>query len=83
MTKLYCTNSLHEDNLQQKTTTHDLKIIKVKYLSNHLLDPTQILNLYCKKVLNEDDLKWKTHFNLKRPQNIKNGISQQPLIGSY
>ena len=23
----------------------DLKILKVEYLSNHLLDPTQILNL--------------------------------------
>jgi hypothetical protein len=31
----------------------DLKILKVEYLSNHLLDHTQIFNLY------EDNLQWK------------------------
>ena len=31
----------------------------------------------------EDDLQWKTTSNGRRPQNIKSGISQQPLIGSY
>ena len=44
MTKLYCTNSLNEDDLQWKTKD-DLKILKVEYLSNHLLDHTKIFNL--------------------------------------
>jgi hypothetical protein len=40
----------------------DLKILKVEYLSNHSLDPPQILNLSSgiqtkiKKAWNEDDL---------------------------
>ena len=42
-----------EYKLQWKTTSHgrqphmedNLAILKVEYLSNHLLDPTQILNL--------------------------------------
>jgi hypothetical protein len=44
----------------------DLKILKVEYLSNHLLDPTQILNSSSgdqkkvKNAWNEDDLEWKT-----------------------
>ena len=33
--------------------------------------------LWCTNPLNEDDLQWKT------TSNIKNGISQHPLIGSY
>ena len=43
----------------------ELKILKVEHLSNHLLDPTQILNLCLDdqtilyKSLNEDDLQWK------------------------
>ena len=43
----------------------DLKILKVKYLSNHLLDHTQILNSCLgnkpkfTNALNEDDNKWK------------------------
>ena len=53
ITKLYCTNPLNEDDLQWTTTSSgrpplmedDLEILKVKYLRNHLLDPTQILNL--------------------------------------
>ena len=36
MTKPYFVNPLNEE---------DLKILKVEYLSNHLLDYTQILNL--------------------------------------
>ena len=61
----------------------NLKILKVEYLSNYLLDLPQLLNLilgdqtkieYC---LNEYDLQWKRHTN------INSGISQQPLIGSY
>jgi hypothetical protein len=44
----------------------DLKILKVEYLSNHLSDPLQILNLSSgdqtkvKKAWNEDDCEWKT-----------------------
>ena len=44
----------------------DLKILKVEYLSNHLLDHTQILNLSWDNQTiylnpqNEDDLQWKT-----------------------
>ena len=51
----------------------DLKIFKVEYLSNHLFDPTQLLNLSLgdldlypvltkstlKIAWNEDDLQWK------------------------
>jgi hypothetical protein len=58
----------------------DLKILKAEYLSNHLLDPTQILNLYLdyqKKVL--QILEMKTTSNGRQPQNIKRAISQQPL----
>jgi hypothetical protein len=40
----------------------DLKILKVVYLRNHLLDTTQILNLSFDDTspLNEDDFQWKT-----------------------
>ena len=51
----------------------DLKILKVEYLSNLLLDLTHILGI----------LKMKTTSNGRRPQNIKRGISQQPCIWSY
>ena len=34
MTKLYCTYSLKEDNLQWKTTS----LLKVEYFSNHCMD---------------------------------------------
>ena len=37
----------------------------------------------CTKVSNEDDLQRKTTTNGRRPQNMKSGISQQPLVGSY
>ena len=46
------------------------KILKMEYLSNHLLDHIKILNL------NLDDLQWKT------TSDIKSEISQPPLIGS-
>ena len=42
-------NSLNEDNFQMED---DLKILKVEYLSNHLLDHFQIINL------NLDDLNY-------------------------
>ena len=44
----------------------DLKILKLKYLSNPLLDPTQILNLCLDdqtilyKSFNKEDIQWKT-----------------------
>ena len=34
----------------------DLKILKVEYLSNHLLDHTQVLNLY----LNDQTISYKS-----------------------
>ena len=37
----------------------------------------------CTKVSNEDDLQRKTTTNGRRPQNMKSGISQQPLVGPY
>ena len=64
-----------EDDLQWKMTSNgrqplmedDLKILKVEYLSNSLLDHTQISNFslyhidqpYFVNPLNEDDLQWK------------------------
>ena len=50
MTNLNFTTPFIEDDLQWKTTSNgrrppmenDLKILKVDYLSNHFLDPTQI-----------------------------------------
>jgi hypothetical protein len=62
--------------------------LKFEYLSNHWSDLPQILNLslgdqaQIKNASNEDDLQWKTTLNGRWPQNIKSGISQQPLIGS-
>ena len=50
----------------------DLQIQKVEYLSNHISDHTSILNL------GSDD-----QSNRRQHQNIKSGISQQPLFGSY
>jgi hypothetical protein len=31
----------------------------------------------------EDNLQWKMTYNGRRPQNIKRGISQHPLYGSW
>jgi hypothetical protein len=51
---------------RQPLMEDDLKILKVEYLSNHLSDPTQILNSSSgdqkkvKNAWNEDDLEWKT-----------------------
>ena len=41
MTKPYFTNPSYEDDPMED----DLKILRVKYLNNHLLDNSQILNL--------------------------------------
>ena len=60
----------------------DLKISKVEYLSKHWLDLHQISNwssedqTEIQNTLNEDDLKWKTTSNGRRPQNIKSWIYQ-------
>ena len=62
----------------------DIKILKLEYLSNHLLDHTQILKLSL-----DDQTKCLLIFKMKttsygrQPQNIKSGISQLPLMGSY
>ena len=47
MTKTHSVNLSNEDNLISKTTSNGRQPqnIKVEYLSNHLLDDTQILNL--------------------------------------
>ena len=56
----------------------DLKILKVEYLSNHLLDHTQILNLSLDdQIIFYQSSKWGW------PQNIKSRIAQQPLIKSF
>ena len=61
----------------------DLKILKVEYLSNQLLDHTQIFNLSLDdQTIFLQIFKIKTtpmEYNLK----IKSGISQQPLNANY
>ena len=62
MTKLYCTISLNEDNLQRTTTSNwrQPQNIKVEYLSNHLLDHTQILNLsFYDQIIFCQSFKWR------------------------
>ena len=67
-----------------KTTSNGRLPQNMEYLSNHLLDHTQILNLSL-----DDQTKFLLIFKMKttsygrQPQNIKSGISQQPIIGSY
>ena len=48
-------------NGRQPPMEDDLKLFKVEYLSNRLMDHAQILNLslHDHTKLNEDDLKWK------------------------
>ena len=95
-----------KQNLRWKTTMEDLKISNVEYLSNHLLDHTQILNLSIDDQTmfsnsSNDELQWEMtpkyksgisrhllsflnlSFKWRGPKNIKNEISQQPLIGYY
>jgi hypothetical protein len=60
----------------------DLKMLEVEYISNPLLDHTQILNLSLDDHILQI-LTMQTTSNGRRPQNIKSGISQKPLIGSY
>ena len=62
----------------------NLKILKVEYLSNHLLDHSQILNLRLDdQILFLSNFKIKSTFNGGWPQKVKSEISQQPIIGSY
>ena len=65
----------------------DLKIWKGDYLSNHWSDLPQIWNLSLYDQIKEyKGVKWRCaqmEGNLQWPQNIKSGIFQQPLAGSY
>ena len=62
----------------------NLKILKVEYLSNHVLDHSLILNLsFDDQIIILEIFKMKTASKGRRHQNIKSGIHQQPLIGSY
>ena len=54
MTKPYFTNTSNEDNL---------KILNMEYLSNHLLDHTQILNFRLDDKTIFYSLKWKMTSN--------------------
>jgi hypothetical protein len=54
----------------------------MEYLSDHWPDPPKILNLSSEDQTKIKMLEMKTTSNGRRPQNIKSGISQQPLIGS-
>ena len=49
----------------------DLKILKVKYLSNHSSDPPQILNLRSGDQTKIKMLEMKRTSNGRQPQNIK------------
>ena len=65
---------------------NNLKILKVEYLSISLFDRTHIVNLsFDEQTISlntqNEDLQWKTTSNGRRPQNIKSGISMQPLYG--
>jgi hypothetical protein len=91
MTKLYCKNPLNEYDLQWKTTFNGWQTpveddLQWKTTYNQRRPPM------------EDNLQWKTtsngrqppmediffkSFKWRQPQNIKSGMSQQPLIGSY
>jgi hypothetical protein len=59
----------------------DLKISKVEYLVNCLFNHTQILNFDLGNQSFQILQMKKTSYG-RRPENIKSGISQQPLIGS-
>ena len=70
--------SLYDQTIFCKSLELRRPRMEVEYLSNHLLDHSQILSwsLYDKTIFCKS-FKW------RQPQNIKIGISQQPLIGSY
>jgi hypothetical protein len=58
----------------------DLKINKVEYLSNYLLDNNQILILSLhEQTVFYKSLNWRQTSNGRQTQNIKSGKSQQPL----
>ena len=58
----------------------DFKISKVEYLSNHWLDLCKIINLSLGDQTGSENWRNEMEYDL---ENIKNGISQQPLIGSF
>ena len=61
----------------------NLKILKVEYLSKHLLDYAHILNLsWDDQTIFLQIIKIKITSNERRPQKINSGIPQKPLIGS-
>ena len=66
-------------NGRRPPTEDDLKIWKVEYINNHWSDLTQILNWS----YSVQRYQMKTTSNGRQPQNMKRGISQQPLVGSY
>jgi hypothetical protein len=73
---------LHICKLSRPQSEDDHKIIKGEYLSNHWWYITQIwTKLNFTTISIEDDLQWTS--NGRRPQNIKNRISQHPLVQSY
>jgi hypothetical protein len=74
-----------------KTTSNGRRpqISKLEYLSNHLWDPSKILNLSLgDQIILYEFFKWRRtleedNLQLKATTNIKSGISQQPFIGSF
>ena len=75
-----------EDDLQWKTTSKyekwNISATSVRILLKFESEAIGI-NSECTKVSNQDDLNQKTTSNGRQPQNLKSGISQQPLVGSY
>ena len=62
----------------------DLQIFKVEYLSNHLLDHSQILNLSLDdQIIFLPTFKMKTTFNGGQRRRVKSEISQHQLIESF
>ena len=90
MTRANISNVSNQDDFKWKMTSNGRlpSILKVEYLNNYWSDLSQILNLgfydqskhfkciKSRRFQMEDDLKWKTTFN------IKSGISQQLPVGS-
>ena len=60
-----------------------MQILNVEYRSNRLLDHTQTLYLDLGDQRSVEITQMKTTSYGREPQNIKKGIYQQPLIGSY
>ena len=75
-----------EDNRQRRTTSKYEKW-NISATTGRILLKFETESIGIKsertKVSNEDNLKRKTTSNGRQPQNLKSGISQQPLVGSY